>query len=126
MTILVVDDDVDDLDFFTEAVNEINKDVKCVRAENGVDALNFLDAGETHPDYIFLDLNMPKMDGKQCLRLLKKSPVHQHIPVIIYSTSRRKEDIEDVTRLGAAAFLVKPTTFSQLKQEISAVINRQL
>ncbi len=122
MTILIVDDDVDDLDFFTEAVDELNKEITCVRANNGIEAINLLDEGEVKPDFIFLDLNMPKMDGKKCLQLLKKSPVFQKIPVIIYSTGDRPEDKEELSRLGATAYLVKPTTFAQLKNEIGNVL----
>lgn len=122
MTVLIVDDDVDDLDFFTEAIGEINNNIQCVRAFNGIEAINILDEGVVAPDFIFLDLNMPKMDGKKCLQLLKKSPVFQKIPVIVYSTSNRTEDIEQLTRLGAAAYIVKPETFNQLKKEILTVL----
>lgn len=123
MTILVVDDDPDDIEFFKEAITEINNQAKCISAINGIEALKLLDNGEAHPHCIFLDLNMPKMDGKQCLQLLKSSPVYQHIPVIIYSTSRRKEDIDQVMQIGATAFVNKPTTFIQLKTEITNVLN---
>jgi CheY-like chemotaxis protein len=65
---------------------------------------------------------MPRMDGRQCLRHLKNSPVFHSIPVFIYSTSRRPEDVEELTGLGAAAFIVKPNKFQYLKDEIAVVL----
>lgn len=122
MIILVVDDDIDDLQFFSDALTEIDPTIQCVTAMNGIEALRQLDTLFPRPDYIFLDLNMPKMNGKQCLRHLKNNPLFQSIPVIIYSTSRRPEDIAEANDLGAASFLVKPNKFQLLKMEISAVL----
>jgi CheY-like chemotaxis protein len=123
MNLLIVDDDADDLQFFVDAIAEIDQDVQCITAFNGIDALKLLEGIETRPDYIFLDLNMPKMDGKQCLKHIKNSPLLHSIPVIIYSTSRLPEDIAEVGALGAAAFIIKPNKFHQLKSEISAILN---
>jgi CheY-like chemotaxis protein len=122
MTILIADDDEDDLEFFIEAIREIDGGMLCVSARNGIEAIKLIDYGEVVPDYIFLDLNMPKMDGKQCLKYLKSSPLFQHIPVIIYSTSGRKEDIDEAILNAASAFIVKPNKFTLLKQEILTVL----
>jgi CheY-like chemotaxis protein len=122
MIILVADDDVDDIQFFIDAIAQIDAHIECWTAFNGIEALKLLGSRDTRPDYIFLDLNMPKMDGKQCLRHLKNSPVFHAIPVFIYSTSRRPEDVEELTGLGAAAFIVKPNKFHRLKDEIAAVL----
>ena len=67
MTILVVDDDIDDLLFFTDALAEIDPSIRSVMAFNGIEALQKLETIQPPPDYIFLDLNMPKVNGKQCL-----------------------------------------------------------
>lgn len=122
MVILVVDDDIDDLQFFADALAEIDAGIECITAMNGIEAIRRLDSLPTRPDFIFLDLNMPKMDGKQCLKHLKSNPLFKPIPVIIYSTSRRLEDISEVRELGAAAFIVKPNKFQLLKNEIAAVL----
>ena len=122
MTLLIVDDDVDDLQFFIDAIGEIDPRIHCLTAFNGIEALMLLETHDSRPDYIFLDLNMPKMNGKQCLRHLKNSPLFRSIPVIIYSTSRRPEDSDEAREMGAAAFIVKPNKFFQLKSEISAVL----
>jgi len=122
MIILLIDDDLDDIDFFVEAVAEIDSNIKCVSALNAIEGLKLLDAGSIKPDYIFLDLNMPKMDGKQCLKLLKSSPLLHHIPVVLYSTSKREEDIEQAKAMGAYSFIVKPNKFTLLKEEIRSVL----
>ena len=125
MTLLIVDDDADDLQFFIDAVGEIDPRIRCLTAFNGIEALKLLETQDTRPDYIFLDLNMPKMNGTQCLRHLKSSPLFQSIPVIMYSTSRRPEDSAEVRDMGAAAFIIKPNKFLQLKEEISGVLRLQ-
>lgn len=126
MVILVVDDDIDDLLFFTDALVEIDAQIECVTAMNGIEALRKLESLPVRPDFIFLDLNMPKMNGKLCLRHIKNNPLFQSIPVIIYSTSRLQEDIDEVTELGAAAFLVKPNKFQLLKSEIAKILTKAL
>ncbi|MBS1603436.1 MAG: response regulator [Bacteroidetes bacterium] len=125
MTILIVDDDADDLQFFTDAVAEIDSNVSCITAFNGIEALQVLEAASPRPDYIFLDLNMPKMGGKQCLRHIRNNPLFQSIPIIIYSTSRRPEDVEEVRAAGAAAFIVKPNKFHLLRAEIAGILNNR-
>jgi CheY-like chemotaxis protein len=126
MVILVVDDDIDDLSFFTDALKELDPQIECVTAMNGIEALRRLENLSVRPDYIFLDLNMPKMNGKQCLKHIKNSVLFQSIPVIIYSTSRQPDDMDEVRELGAAAFLVKPNKFQQLKEEIAAILAKVL
>src|SRR4030095_16900984 len=93
--LLIVDDDSDDIQLFCEAVAEINETFHCFSAGNGEEALQLLKSAIVKPDFIFLDLNMPRMNGKQLLVQLKKDPKFAKIPVVIYSTSKIKTDIED-------------------------------
>ena len=67
------------------------------------------------PDFIFLDINTPKMTGLECLEEIKKYPVLKNIPIIIYTTSVRGEDKEKAQRLGAFSYIVKPSSISELK-----------
>lgn len=122
MIILIADDDTDDLEFFIAAVAEIDASIRCITALNGIEALKILDEGSDKPNLIFLDLNMPKMDGMQCLKLIKGSPVFGEIPVIMYSTSNRPEDIAESKEYGASAFIIKPNKFRLLKNEIWNVL----
>ncbi|MBA3648545.1 MAG: response regulator [Chitinophagales bacterium] len=124
--ILIVDDDSDDQELFTEAVDEVNPEIKCISAVNGQDALEFLREQDGKlPDFIFLDLNMPRLNGKQCLAEIKRSKRFRNIPVIIYTTSKLDEDVKETKKLGAAYFLTKPSKFSDLKNAISFLVNEK-
>ncbi len=120
---LLIDDDPDDQEFFLEAVKEVDNSIQCQAINTCEEALHLL-ANNTPvlPDIIFLDLNMPRMDGKTCLAEIKKIDKARHIPVVIYSTSSLKKDIEDTKKLGAVYFLTKPSVFSELCNSISNIL----
>jgi CheY-like chemotaxis protein len=114
-TCLLVDDDLDDHEIFSLALKEAERPVELVRAYDGVDALNHLRDGlHERPDFIFLDLNMPRMDGKHCLQLLKDDSELKDIPVVIYTTSSEIKDLIEAQRLGAIAFIVKSASIHEL------------
>lgn len=116
---MIVDDDEDDREFFCEAVDKINNTVRCMNVENGEKALQYLqDEMHVMPDYIFLDLNMPRLDGKECLIQLKKIEHLKQIPVIIYTTSSHPLDREQTIQLGAHGFMRKHTEFKNLCNEL--------
>lgn len=121
----IVDDDSDDQDLFIEAVNEVDSTIECISASNCEEALDLLRNRKiSMPDVIFLDLNMPRLNGKQCLVELKREAHLRDIPVIIYSTSSEKRDIEETSRLGAAHFLTKPNKFEELCKALSFVVSK--
>lgn len=120
---LIIDDDYDDVDFFCEAVEQIKSNVLCCIARNGEEALKLLRQGMTDlPDFIFLDLNMPIMDGLACLSALKQDKGLRDIPVIIYTTSSHSRDREATKALGASYYLVKPTSFKKICENILIAI----
>jgi CheY-like chemotaxis protein len=122
--ILIVDDDSDDRELFMEALHEVDESVLCTYATNGQNALKVLkDPAFNRPDYIFLDLNMPLMDGKQCLVQLKKLPVIRKIPVIIFTTSSMIEDELEVQKLGASLFFTKPDFFGELVERVKFILS---
>jgi CheY-like chemotaxis protein len=124
-TFFIVDDDIDDQELFMEAVGEVDGSIECLSASNCEEALSLLKSGKIGlPDVIFLDLNMPRLNGKQCLAELKKQANLRHIPVIIYSTSSEKRDIEETFELGAAYFLTKPNKFDELCQALTFVVSK--
>jgi CheY-like chemotaxis protein len=121
--LLVVDDDQDDIDLFQEALNEVDSLVNLHTAKNGLKALEFLLGTQAiNPDLIFLDINMPEMNGWRCLAELKSIPVLKQIPVIIYSTSATKIDEQKASSLGALGIYQKPVRFEELKQLLKTVI----
>ena len=121
--ILVVDDDMDDVQLFGEVIANIEPSIKLLHAEDGRDALEKLAETTNHlPDLIFLDLNMPRMDGKECLKKIKKDDQLNHIPVIIYTTSSQINDIEETMEAGAVCFITKPNNLKELERILIAVI----
>ena len=120
---VLVDDDLDDTSLFEEVLLEVQPAVKFQAVHNGLEAMALLrNSGTQLPDVIFLDLNMPRMDGKQCLVALKEDNSLKHIPVIMYSTSSQSKDIEETRQAGAICFITKPTSITELRTMLSAII----
>lgn len=111
---LLVDDDPDDQEVFTTALNDVCASAKCVVALDGDRALEILHNDETIPDFIFLDLNMPRMNGFEFLAAIKKSKVLKDIPVIVYSTTSQPTQIDQVKKLGATEFFTKTYRYKDL------------
>src|ERR1043165_5544517 len=105
MTILYADDDSDDCELLVEALGKIDPSIECRMANDGKHALKMLNDFDDLPDYIFLDVNMPVMDGRDCLVELKKDERFKEIPVVIYSTTQNENEISDLYELGAVDFL---------------------
>jgi len=117
MDIMIVDDDEDDIALFCEAVTHIDKNLVCATAGNGIEALKKLKTYTRLPKCIFLDVNMPLMDGRQTLKTLRNDPKYAGIPVIMYSTTQNEREIMHYIDQGAA-FVVKPTSFSKIIEVI--------
>lgn len=122
MTLLCIDDDPDDIELFQEAMKVIDHTSVCVSAMNGREGLFILN--NVLPDCIFLDLNMPGMNGMETLRHIRKDKRFQRIPVYILSTSNNRYELEICKTLGATNWLVKPDSFPELISEIRAVIQK--
>jgi len=110
---LIVDDDIDDQEIFAIAVRELKQPYNCNYILSAIDALELLKTSAI-PDYIFLDFNMPKMNGMECLIEIKKMSHLSHIPVVIYSTSSGQNFIDEALKNGAVAFITKPPRISDL------------
>lgn len=123
-SILLVDDDADDRKYFLEAVKEIDPAIVVSIARDGKEALAVLtSADSTLPDYIFLDLRMPKVNGKQFLLEVKKNEQFKAIPVIIYTTSREVEESHEMHDLGAVHFVSKPSDPEEIYYVLSQVLD---
>ncbi|MEN2487133.1 response regulator [Flavobacterium sp. B11] len=119
--ILLADDDQDDAEMFCEALADIDKSIICHCAENGSEALKLLEKQEEIPGIVFLDLNMPIMNGWECLKRLKLNENYKGIPVVMISTSSHKNDLEAAANLGAVCYFVKPTDFKDLKKVLGSI-----
>lgn len=111
---LLVDDDPDDQEVFLTALNDVSETALCLVAPDGDRALELLHNDETIPDYIFLDLNMPRMNGFEFLTAIKKSKILKDIPVIVYSTTSQPSQIEKAKKLGASEFFTKTYKYKEL------------
>jgi len=121
-TILLADDDPDDRVLVQDAIREIEFEGHLQFVENGEELLAYLNRDEkykdTHkfpmPSLMLLDLHMPRMDGREALKMIKSNPQLKRIPVVVLTTSRAEEDILRSYDLGVNSFITKPVTFDSL------------
>ncbi len=122
LVVLMVDDDDDDYLLTKRALNGTRLSKGFRRVCDGEEMLDYLhrrgrysgDPAAERPDVILLDLNMPRMDGRQALEALKSSQSLKDIPVVVFSTSKAEEDILRTYQLGVNSFITKPVTFDGL------------
>jgi CheY-like chemotaxis protein len=125
--IFLVDDDPDDREMFRDALDTIGLSNSFLDASDGLHALELLNGHDVIvPAIIFLDLNMPRMNGRELLALLRGRKQYEKIPVIIYSTSSFPKDINATKALGANGYMVKPSSFKSLCEELKEVLNQHL
>lgn len=120
--VYLIDDDDDDRDIFSIALNRAQIDAVCLTAKNGNEALTDLNDAIKTPNFIFIDLNMPHMSGKECLQEIKKRPMLRDIPAVIYTTSSREQEAEELLEMGAAHYLVKPDSLGKLTRVLKELI----
>ena len=114
----MIDDDPDDQEIFCMALEDMGEQIHCIYASDCSDALEKIKDKTYKPDFIFIDMNMPLVNGNQCLREIKKLEYLKDVPVYMYSTSADPEAVDETKRLGAAGFIVKPTSVSELTQTL--------
>jgi CheY-like chemotaxis protein len=120
---LIIDDDVEDQEIFLEALKQVDPTVVCYTATSGEEAFKKMETEVVLlPDLIFLDLNMPKLNGKQVLKEIKNSRLLRDVPVIMYSTSFAPRDIDEVKQIGAIHHLLKPSRFDDLCQSLNYIL----
>ena len=119
MTVLLVDDDLDELVLFNEAIQEVDSRITFVTTTDGDLCLEMLK--NVTPDIIFLDINMPRMNGKDCLKALRKNEDLKNVPVIMYSTTINPSDEEFFTAFNIP-FKKKPTEFNDLVDFVKTTV----
>ena len=121
--VLLIDDDEEDQEIFIDALRVVDPQLHCSVAHDGEEALEMLDGGALlKPDLIFIDMNMPKLNGKQVLQALKDSKALRDVPVVMYSTFFGPKDIDEINTLGAAHHMVKATRFDELCTSLSTIL----
>jgi len=125
--ILVAEDDMDDKFMLQTIFEDSGKSDLLEFVENGLELINYLDHINKnedtlfYPHFILLDLNMPKMDGRQALKELKNHSAYKKIPVIIFSTTKNETEINRCYELGANSYIVKPYNYKDLTQIMDTV-----
>lgn len=120
MQLLIADDDSEDIELFQEALEKVQPDAELIVTRSGREAISGLRACK--PSVIFLDINMPEMNGWECLKHLKSDASFKDIPVIIYTTSSAKSDVDIASSLGADRLVTKPDRFQDLLKILSGII----
>ena len=122
-TVYLADDDDDDCLLFGEALNEISLPTQLTTVHNGEQLLQLLESENSElPHVLFLDLNMPRKNGQQCLEEIKQSEKLKKLKVVIFSTSFQQEVADRLYKNGALHYIRKPTDFAQLKNVIHQVL----
>lgn len=121
--IILADDDEDDRLFFTDAFEELKISTKVQTYNDGAELMEYLNGEDAIlPEILFLDLNMPKKNGIECLNEIKENEKFNDIAIAIYSTSSSEEHIEETFVNGANIYIKKPNDFETLKKVLSNVV----
>jgi CheY-like chemotaxis protein len=120
---MLIDDDHEDVELFLEALANIDDSIVCYAANDGNEAFHLLHT-RPKPALIFTDINMPVMNGWECLIHIKRDPKLWDIPVIMYSTSKHPQDIKLAQKLKASAFVSKPGSFLEIKRILNEIVSK--
>lgn len=123
--ILLAEDDADDRLLFREALNEVNANTCLSTVVDGEELMKTLHKNiqaET-PLIVFLDLNMPKKNGFECLQEIRKTAKFKDVPIVVFSTSCQQEAINKMYENGASYYICKPNSFLKLKTSIEHILS---
>lgn len=124
VSILYVDDDFEDIEIFQEAVKAVDPTVQYMSALSAKEALEILSTGKRLPDHLVLDINMPGMDGKLCLKQIRNEKRFDTVNIVVYSTNSFPKDIEQIEALGAI-FIKKANSFNELCDMVTTLLNKK-
>ena len=117
--ILLIDDDIDEMKTFVEALKQVVAPFKCTYASNGIHALKML--FYLRPEAIFVDYNMPAMNGLEFVAEIKKNEELQCIPVFLYSSHISLDTMEKAEKMGIAGCMEKPSSIEGLVKALKSV-----
>jgi DNA-binding NarL/FixJ family response regulator len=119
---LLIDDDTDDHEIFKMALEAIDKSIFCDCINESIDAIEKLKTNQSfQPEIIFVDMNMPAMNGVECLAEIKKIDRLKEVPVIFYSTFADPAKVMEMKKLGAAEYFEKPSDIDVLINKLSSI-----
>lgn len=121
-SLIIAEDDADDRLLIEDAMNENDIPSDCIQfVDDGDKLIEKLAEFKDKPVIVFLDLNMPRKDGRQALKEIKAEDQFKHIPIIIFSTSSNEEDIKTSYKHGVNTYFTKPSKYSELVEIIATV-----
>ena len=123
LRILLVEDDLDDIELMEDALKENNIDFSLETLKQGDAVLPYLEKTAAQPDVIILDLNLPKMHGREILKGIKSNPQTSNIPVVILTTSSAKKEIDYCIQNGASQYLIKPVTIQGFTETVHSIVS---
>lgn len=123
LSILLVEDDPDDIELMHDALRDNNIRFNLATIKQGDAVLAYLEKTTEQPDVIVLDLNLPKMHGREVLKGIKANPQTSNIPVIILTTSSAKKEMEYCIQQGASRYLIKPVTMQGFSETVHSIVN---
>lgn len=124
LNIVLAEDDEDDRFFFSEAIDKVKVKTILTMVNDGVELMDYLNNPENpRPHIVFLDLNMPRKGGIECLDEIRANKEYNDLTVAIYSTSASDNDIEETFVKGANIYIRKPNDFKVLQKVIAEVLS---
>lgn len=122
LKILLIEDDTIEVMKLKRAINKLELEHELIEATNGEEAITLLKNDQILPDIIFLDLNMPKINGLEFLKILKEDDILKYIPTIILTTSNNRKDVLACYQTGVAGYIIKPLKYEDYIKKISVAL----
>ena len=122
LNVLLIEDDMIEVMKLSKATSSLNLNHKIVEANNGEEALKLLEQKDKLPDIILLDLNMPKINGIEFLKILKADDRLNYIPTIILTTSNNQRDLLECYKIGIAGYVLKPLKYEDYVSKIEKLL----
>jgi len=122
LNILLIEDDMIEVMKLNRAKSSLQLNHKITEANNGEDALKLLEQKDNLPDIILLDLNMPKINGIEFLKILKADDRLKYIPTIILTTSNNQRDLLECYKIGVAGYILKPLKYEEYVSKIEKLL----
>jgi CheY-like chemotaxis protein len=122
LKVLLIEDDTIEVMKLKRAIKKLELEHELIEAKNGEEALTLLKNDQVLPDVIFLDLNMPKINGLEFLKILKEDDILKYIPTIILTTSNNRKDVLACYQTGVAGYIIKPLKYEDYIKKISVAL----
>lgn len=123
MLIVYIDDDPDDREFFSDAINAIDPQISCVAFDSTASGIDFLKKEDLAADFIFIDINMPKMNGYESVREIRSINKLKNVAIVMLTTSLSSADVTDFHRSGIRV-LIKPNRMEDLVHSLKSIFRQ--